>query len=421
MAKEKTNEKNLYICESQINSFEYKEIVKYFPQVYWLYYWLYVISGLIVNLVLSLIIALVFKRALVGIIFFAIYQVYLMIKFKVRLEYYIEKSFNAKQKKKDTNLYLEFYKEYFTVKARDNTSKINYYDIEKAIETDTNFYLKSSHKKIIIPIKKSDCEIELIDFIRNTFKCLENHLGENTNFKGVKICHNPKIIKNGMIILFILTILSLWLGLYSLALLNKLMPKHGLNFLQNTWVFWCWLPIPILSVVLGFKYRRAGFKCTKNIVVGFIVGFLLLIYGAFWLFPTFSQDYSKIDEYREVIDAELPNDGELEILDLKINLDDKKDYMIINVYYDKEDVSNLEASIENNDNWIRSNEIKSELKIFFPSQMSLSENAYLSIYNNTTKEYNTLPSESGTYEIYVIKYEKSDKHLEIHKFNYIYK
>ena len=171
------------------------------------------------------------------------------------------------------------------------------------------------------------------------------------------------------------------------------------------------------------QYKKMGFKCKKNIVGGFIIGFLLLLYGVFSILPnTFEKDYNQINSYKDIIDAELPNNGELEIQDWGTYFDeDKTDYLIIHAWYDKEDVSKLVNSIENNSNWILSKEIKSELKIFIPSQLRSAADAYYSIYNKTTNEYNKIPEKAGNYEIYAMKYDRSDKHLEIHKFNYSYK
>ena len=138
--------------------------------------------------------------------------------------------------------------------------------------------------------------------------------------------------------------------------------------------------------------------------------------------PTLSDNYSKINDYKNYIDANIPNNGELEIHNWGTYLDDdKKEYSIINVYYDKEDVSDLLNSIENSSNWVLSTKMKSELKILMPSLYRTKEDLYYSIYNKTTNEYNTLPTIASNYEIYAMKYDKSDKHLEIHKFDYNYK
>lgn len=419
--KKKSDEKCLYSCETILDGYEYKKMAKYFPKRI---YWVFVIRGLILNLIFSAIIAITSKSLVGTLVFFAIYQIFIMILYKVRLEYYSEQVFNARKKQGiiDTNFEIEFYDDYFIRKGESITLTIKYSEINRCVENNTNFYLEYPKQNAVIIIQKNACNLELIDFIRKTFKNLENHLGDKSNFKGAKKYHNPTFIKTFMMILFIITIASLWGALWSVALLNKMNPQHGFNFTKNAWVFWCWLPIPILSIVLGFKYKNVGFKCTKNIVGGFIIGFLLLIYGAFCLLPTFSQDYNKIDAYRSIIDANLPNNGELEIQDWETYFDeDKTNYTIINAYYDKEDISNLVNSIENNSNWILSKEIKSKLKILIPSQLKADDDAYYSIYNNTTNQYNTLPKISGNYEIYAMKYDKSDKHLEIHKFNYSYK
>ncbi len=233
---------------------------------------------------------------------------------------------------------------------------------------------------------------------------------------------HSRFVKNGMIILFIVTIVSLWLALASLFIVDEISPQHGFNFTKNMWICWCFLPIPILSIILGFKYKKVGFKCTKNIVGGFIIAFLLLVYGTFCLIPTFSANYDEIDKYRDIVDAELPSNGKLEIQNWGTYFDeDKTEYTIINAYYDKENVIDLVSSIENSNNWILSKDIKSVLRIFIPSTLYSDVDAYYSIYNKTTGQYNSLPDKAGDYEIYAMKYDVSDKHLEIHKFKYSYK
>lgn len=419
---EKTsNNECLFTCQSIVDSYEYKKMVKYFPKRM---YWVLVIRGLILDVLISLIIATSTKSFMSTLIFFAVYQILLMIIYKIKLEYYAEQIFNTRKKKGtvDTEFETEFYGDFLIRKSKSMSFTIKYSEIGRCIENDTNFYLEYPLRNIVIILQKNRCDLKLISFIRRTFKELENHTGDNNILKCVKKKYNPDFIKKSMIILFILTIASLWGALQSVALIDKIIPQHGFNFTKNMWVFWCWLPIPILSIILGNKYKKAGFKCTKNIVGGFIIGFLLLIYGSFCMFPTFSEDYNKINNYKEIIDAELPNNGVLEIQDWGTYFDeDKTNYTIMNAYYDKEDVKELVGSIENNKNWILSKEIKSELRVLVPSTLRSDADAYYSIYNKTTNQYNVIPETSGNYEIYAMKYDKSDKHLEIHKFKILYK
>lgn len=395
-------------------------MVRYFPEIYWSY----VRLGTILNLVLTAILNTLTKDVLTTILFLFLTEIMILIIFKIILEVIAEREFKAIQKKQqiDTLINTEFYESYLLRKTESISRKIEYSEIDKCIETDTNFYLRSKYQNIIIIIQKNRCDLELINFIRKKFANLENCLGDKTKFNGIKKHHNPKSIRKNMILLFILTIASLWGASGSVELLLSIKPQHGFNVSKYMWIFWCWLPIPISSIVLGYKYRNAGFKCTKNIVGGFIIGFLLLSFGSFSMMTPFSKNYSEINEYKDIIDAKLPKNGELEIQDWYTYIDkDKTEYIIINAYYDQEDVSELESSIENSNNWIPSKEIKSELKIFIPSYIESDVDAYFSIYNKTNNEYNTLPKLSGEYEVYAMKYDKSEKKLEIHKFKYFYK
>ena len=413
--------KCLYTCESIVDAYEYKMMAKYFPKRM---YWVFVLRGTFLTILLSLVFALIFKSFIGTIIFFILFEIFGMLIYKFRLEYFAEKTFNSYLKKGivDTNLETEFYEDCFIRKGETASLTINYSDITRIVENDTNFYLEYSQRNTVIIIQKNRCDLELISFIREKFNNLENHLGDSYKFKGVKKYHNPKFIKNMMLVLFVITILSLWASLFTFAFVMFSKGGPSFNSIKKAWVIWLWLPIPILSIVLGIKYKNAGFKCTKNIVAGFIVGSLLLMYGAFCLFPTFEEDYNKIYEYQDILGVELPSNGLLEIQDWGTYFDeDKTENTIINAYYNEEDVDVLEKQIQNNGNWILSQDMKSILKIFIPFNVFLYQDTYISIYNKTTDEYNKIPDEAGIYEIYTMIYDGANNELEIYKYNYSYK
>ena len=420
MVREKMD-KCLYKCESITDGYEYTKMAKYFPKRV---YWVFVKLGTLLNLVIMGFISLIFKNWMVTLTFFVLLEIYILVYYK--LETVIERFQNNRIKMGmvEVNLENEFYGNFFIVSGEKSSITIDYSEISRCVENDTNFYLEYPSKNTVIILQKNKCDLELINFIRSKFKNLENNLGDSSNFKGVdnfKNTDNTLSISYFMTFLFILTIGSLWGALWSYSLIDELNPQHAFNFLKNTWIFWCWLPIPIASIVLGFKYKNKGINCTKNIVGGFIIGFLLLIYGSFCLMPTFNEDYGKINDYKNYIDANIPSSGELEIHYWGNYFDDdKKEYSIINVYYDKEDVSDLVSSIENSKNWILSTKIKSELKILLPSQFRAKEDLYYSVYNKTINEYNTIPNESGVYEIYAMRYDKTKNELTIHKYKLMY-
>lgn len=412
-----SKEECLFSCKSKIDAYEYKKMVKYFPEIYWSY----VLKVSVLNILFY---SLFLENLIETLICFSIFEILIMFVFKIRLGNMAERTFNTLNKKNniDPEIDNEFYEDYFIRKSDSVAYKINYSDIDKFVENNTNFYLRDKRNRFIIILQKNECDLELIEFISNKFNNIKKRLIDKQSYKEIKKYKHPKLIKYALIILFIITIASLVGALYVLSLVNELIPRYGSDFAKNSWVFWCFLPISILSIILGYKFKKAGFKCNKNIIGGYIISFLLLIYGSFSLFPSNFKDYHKIDKYRPIVGVKLPDNGKLEIIKWQSTLeDDKKEHVEMNVYYDKENVSDLVDSIKNSNNWILGKEIKSELKIFLSSGPWLTDNDYFSIYNKTLDEYNTLPNKPGNYEIFAMKYNVRDKLLEIDSFKYNYK
>jgi hypothetical protein len=418
-------EKSLFNCTFMFNCQEYIMMTKYFKR----FYWILVFRSTIINIIFNFLIYITFNNQLVAVILFILIEVYLLISYNVRSSYFAEKNY-----KKLNNDYLndghyiniDFYEKYFIIQGEtNNIYNINYKDIDKCIETDTRFYLENKDLDLIVIIQKDECSLKLINFIRSRFSNIINCLGDCEEFTGVKEYDHPSFIKNGMLILFIFNILSLLGVLLTFLLVNTISPKVGFNFIKNMWVCFIWLPIPIISTVLGYKYHDAGFKCTKNIISGFIIGFILIALGSLCFIPSFEEDYKEIDNYKEIISIDLPKDGILEVENWgKYFENDKSNYKIININYSKNDknsIKKLDKNIKNSDKWILSTSMKSYLKILQPTEFKSNKNLYYSIYNKTTNQYNVLPDEYGKYEIYAMKYDISSKKMVIHNFNYNYK
>jgi len=265
--KEKKSKK-LYTCDSVINATEYGMMAQYFPKIYWTY----VLYGMILNLIFTTLFAILTKSLSITIIFCLIYQLYIMLVYKLRIKKMAEKTFIRTNKNGtyDTEFSTQFYEEFFVRKGKSISRKINYEEINMFVETKTNIYMSVENKNLIIILQKDKCSEELIEFLNQKITKNKKKINQKNN------------IKVFMIILFILTILSLWGALFTWSLVGiKSENSFGFDLFKYMWVFWLWLPIPILSIILGFIFKSKGVKCTKNIVAGFIIGFLLLIYGSF--------------------------------------------------------------------------------------------------------------------------------------------
>ena len=200
--KTNNNSKPLFTCDSIIDAEEYGKMAKYFPR----FYWYFVIIGAGINLLITAVIAIISRNLIISLVFFVVYQIYLMILYKVKLEYYAKKIFNPQNM--ESEIHSEFYDDYFIRQGEIETLKIYYSDINRCIETDTNFYLEFKKRNKVIFIQKNRCELQLIQFIREKFSNIDNRLGDSSKLKRARKTHNTKFIKIFMIILFVYKKLS---------------------------------------------------------------------------------------------------------------------------------------------------------------------------------------------------------------------
>ena len=409
--------KKEYSCKSYLNGNEYGKMVKYFPKVYWSY----ALYGTFLSLIFTIIVAFLSNNLVITIVYGLIIEIAILISSRLGLQNLAKKNFDKFYSKKryDKEYKVEFYNDGLK-KIGDITScDFKYEDISRCIETDTNFYFEFGKLKKILIIQKNECEIELITFIREKVNNIENHLGDSKVIKNNKI-HNPKFTKKLLLFLFILTLLSVPLAALTYSLILSSLDVSKIDLSKTMLICWLWLIIPLLSIVFGFKYKNAGFKCTKNIIAGIAVGFLLFILGLESFLPIpLTTSYDQIYDYEDILGIDLPEVGDLQIMnDYPYDKEDKKNFNVVIVYYDRVNTTKLVDSIKKNNNWIMSNQVDDKLKKFLINYDSEEIDQYFSIYNKTLNEYNTDISNGDENEMYVMMYDMSSKQLIIYKYTY---
>ena len=302
-----------------------------------------------------------------------------------------------------------FYENYFKIIKKDEIHKVEYQEI-KAIKEETNFMILFFEKGKI-RIEKNECEKKLIDLIRYLKYQKEEKLLENKSYQN---------IKKKMKFLFIFTILSLWFAFLSVSLITEL-----LSFLIDTkymWIMWLWLPIPITSIILGFKYKHQGLKCLKNIIGGFIIAALLMIYGCFIFIPTNEVNYEKISKLEKTLNINLPDTGRY--YQNKIETSNSKNTIIHDIYFtNKKEYNIFEQKLLKDQRFILKKDLKSQLELLIPSNMTCQEKytCYYAVYIKEIERYNTLPEKSGTYHMYILSYVFETHQLRIKEYTYQYK
>lgn len=226
----------------------------------------------------------------------------------------------------------------------------------------------------------------------------------------------PTVLKTLSIILFVASILSIYIALPLTCI--TLGEKDIL--LENMWKMFLFTPIPISSIVLGFVLKAKGYKYLKNVIVGFIMTGLLCVFGSFtFIFDdVYSYDDTRIIEVEQITKIDIPEYIKVRTEDYvgseQSDSEEKTEY-ITDVFFEQEDVQNFEEMIAENPKWLTN--IPSELEGAFSFFSKIYGNDYVLLYNVDTDEYNKLPSETGKYKFINIFYNAEENIMKIVEYN----
>ena len=369
-------------------------------------YWLLVLEDLLIFGILPIIIG-AYQHSILWLIgtFLALF-IFILVKVKLEFSKIIADKVRKNNPGKAFFPYkYRFYATYFIVSNENRAAKYLYTDISNFLET--NLYLimeeRSSKKDIILNLK--DCPDDIIPFLQEKLTSLKNAPKK----KFIDLA--PQTKSNAILtILLCFTILSLYGALMTLS--HFAGKEEVFDLTKKMWILYTWLPIPILSIIMGFKYQKTNNNATKNIVVGILISLVLVIFGSFSIL--FNDDLSQ--EFDTIMQVTRPEMMNMEINYPITNLGPKaSNYKQINVKYQKTENDALVAEITNNSNWLKKEAIPDELKKQIPESLLGSDTAYYLIYNLTTKKYNEI-SDDETNKIEVIHYYPDTYILEINQY-----
>nr|MBQ8252389.1 YcxB family protein [Lachnospiraceae bacterium] len=394
-------------CESKIDAEDYSEMVAYFPVIFWRYMIVgapfLLFSVLFIGLAMQLTLPAAFCLCVVAEILFAAF-------IKLGLKSISKKSFLKSRKGKDTKIVYqtEFYDDYFVRKGEGVTRKLSYDAVQKAVETATHFYLESDG--VLFIFQKEKCTPDTLAFIRKMFQNkLINRIEKEREITPVFQ------VKAG--ILVALTFLSLFGAMITLFLVSKDTPNA--LFIKHIWVFWLWIPLPVLSLAFGIKY---GKKAMMNRVTGAVMAGVLFVFGCLCFLPNMEPEYETIFRYQAITFVPLPDEGELTEQTFDTYFSENITNMTkIDAYIEKEEAKEFERAVKEDDMWISDEDLrKTDLFIRLPITMMNWENVWYLIYNETSGTYNCLPETDGQYRMCVMMYDASERHLEINEYDYAY-
>lgn len=229
-----------------------------------------------------------------------------------------------------------------------------------------------------------------------------------------------KVIRVALLLLFILSFLSIYMGL---ALVSAT-TNYAHPTTENMWLYFVPLPIPLASLILGIIYKKKGFKATKNIVVGIIFSVSLIIYGSFtFIFSDFySHDFSYVNQVETLIDFDLPDNGNITTEDWTDGTQTGTSANTVYYQYfsditftDEGEIAKLNKEIMNSELWLTS--VRTSLMGLVPSIYSdlpvSSEYDHFMLYNISLKTYNVIPERAGSYQYLFIAYNCRESTMKI--------
>ena len=406
--KDQKKEKPLYAYEHESSVEENAIVGKYYPH-FKLYYYIYQVIYLTIPIVLISVFAqLIFKNGIKCFIIMEITNIIVgILTINDNYKRYLETNIN---KRKNKTVITEFYKDYLTREIDNIIIKVYYNDdIIDGIETTTHIFLRT--ERLIIPINKNHCDLELIEFIRPKINKLDSRLGDKIKFKSRKKAKNPEMLKKITNVLFILTIICLLIAVLAIKIFD-------------IWAIIFFLPIPLISLAITLliknkRYSNVQIDYKTNLVCEIVVTIVLLVAGFCFYLPLISLVELK-PQYTEIAQTELPTKTYSTFIESLSYYDEKKQekwtYKCTKYNIGILDAKKLEEKIKSSDVWVLNPELDSSYINDRPIKLKINKNTYVLNYNSSTKKYNEYSKKDG--QNLIITYDSSTRHIEIHDFYY---
>lgn len=305
-----------------------------------------------------------------------------------------------------------FYSSYLVQKGSYIHIYVEYDKIYRIVEDHDYFYLDNPISTVIVP--KKDCSDEIVSFIKGMK--VKKYIDKSKDSKLISLQTKKKILLG----FTIFSIVSIFLAFFTQVQVSGHLP--GQLHLTTLWVFFTWLPIPIICLVLSILYSKL-FPTEKNLITSLFCIIILVAIGSLsFLFPTDKTNYSTIQSYQNILDISIPKDGIYYQNDIYTNYLNSSLILYGNFAYypdDMVDVS-LEKEIHDSSHWIKGSQL-GDLKEVVPYYLrsNMKDNYYL-IYNQDIDTYNTSPTVLGTtHHMLVAVYNDLYSQLEIYQFGLV--
>ena len=168
--------------------------------------------------------------------------------------------------------------------------------------------------------------------------------------------------------------------------------------LESLKIFHGFLPVPLLSIVVGILLNKIKIRNKKNIICGVIIGFIMLIYG---FFPTiFGNVSNNIDSLEAQLGFEFPKTVGMNY-NISSDISGGK-LTLTTMSFEESTANDFEEFMQDDHRWIKGS--NKDFTSIIPENLVSFPSDYFLLYNTTTSEFGKIPENDGQHQFIYVAY-----------------
>ena len=200
-------------------------------------------------------------------------------------------------------------------------------------------------------------------------------------------------------VLFLLTLISPVVSFSLASMLGEPEIFRVAGIVRYSWIMWLFIPIGLLSILVGLKLKNNKQKYKKNLIIAFVCLPIIIIFGSFrFIFNNISYDVDKVKVVENKSNLRLPDQ-------IKIATNEFDSYNLSYIkIVDQESQVSFENELESNQLWQK--ELSPSIKGLLPIEIQYEMGSFdrFAFYIVGEDEYNTYPQD-GTHECIFVAYD----------------
>lgn len=201
-------------------------------------------------------------------------------------------------------------------------------------------------------------------------------------------------------ILFWMTLISPMISFSLASMIGEAEIFGVAGIIRYSWLMILFIPVGILSILIGLQLKKNKQKYKKNLIVAFISLPLLIIFGSYrFIDSNISYNTDNIITIENKVNIELPRE-----IKIATSKRDSYDISYVKITDDKSK-EKFEQEIKNSQLW--EDKLDFYIKSVLPYEIQIqSDNfEYFIFYNVTTGQYNDSNFAKGNYKVMFIAYD----------------